>query len=108
MSANKPSTPINLADPDDAPELDAHFFDNAEVRIGDRVVREATDTMARKRGRGRPPLGTSAKQQVTLKLSPEVLEHFRGTGVGWQARIDEVLSRHVRIRTQDHSGQTPG
>jgi uncharacterized protein (DUF4415 family) len=32
----------------------------------------------------------------SLRLSREVLEHFRATGPGWQARIDEVLKRHVR------------
>lgn len=94
MTENKRSTPVDWVDPDDAPELDAHFFEHAEVAIGDRVIRPATDTMA-KRGRGRPPKGSAAKVQQTLKLSPEVLEYFRGTGDGWQARIDDVLRQHV-------------
>lgn len=92
MSANKPSS---SAVSDDAPELDAHFFQNAEVRIGDRVVSEASDTMA-KRGRGRPPKGQAAKVQQTLKLSPEVLEHFRAAGEGWQTRIDDAL-KHAAL-----------
>ncbi|MFC3712266.1 BrnA antitoxin family protein [Sphingoaurantiacus capsulatus] len=94
MTANKPSTPVDWVDPDDAPELDGHFFDNAEVRIGDRIVRTATDTMS-KRGRGRPPAGKAAKVQQTLKLSPEVVEYFRATGEGWMTRIDDVLQQHV-------------
>lgn len=32
----------------------------------------------------------------SLPLSREVVEHFRGLGPGWQARIDEVLKFHVR------------
>jgi BrnA antitoxin of type II toxin-antitoxin system len=34
------------------------------------------------------------RQPVALSL--EVVEHFRAMGPGWQARIDEVLKRHVR------------
>ncbi|WP_234901870.1 BrnA antitoxin family protein [Agrobacterium rubi] len=26
-------------------------------------------------------------------LSPEVVEHYKATGPGWQARIDEVLKK---------------
>lgn len=39
--------------------------------------------------------GTSPVRH-SLALSREVFEHFRATGPGWQARIDEVLKGHVR------------
>jgi hypothetical protein len=39
--------------------------------------------------------GTGPVRQ-SLPLSREVVEHFRAMGPGWQARIDEVLKRHVR------------
>lgn len=39
--------------------------------------------------------GTGLVRQP-LPLSREVMEHFRAMGPGWQARIDEVLKRHVR------------
>ncbi|HEX6411138.1 MAG TPA: BrnA antitoxin family protein [Sphingomicrobium sp.] len=39
--------------------------------------------------------GTGPVRQ-SLPLSREVLDHFRATGPGWPARIDEVLKRHVR------------
>ncbi|MFL6846502.1 MAG: BrnA antitoxin family protein [Allosphingosinicella sp.] len=41
------------------------------------------------------PSGTGPVRQ-SLPLSREVLDYFRATGPGWQARIDEVLRRHVR------------
>lgn len=47
-----------------------------------------------RRARGRPPKEVT-KQQVTLRLSPEVLAYFRAQGSGWQTRIDEVLNRYV-------------
>lgn len=68
-------------------ELGEEFFKEAWITDGGQVVR---------RGRGRPPFGKLAKIQQSLRLSPEVLEHFRATGPGWQARIDETLLRHVR------------
>ena len=88
MTASKPSTPESWADPDDAPELDEHFFQHAAIYHGDKLIRAATDTMAR---RGRPPKGDQPKVNQTLRLSPDVLAYFRASGEGWQARIDETL-----------------
>lgn len=79
---------------DEVPELDHAFFEGAQIRIGGIVVREATGTYTQ---RGRPPLGSGPKVQQSLRLSPEVLAFFRETGRGWQARIDEVLKRHVKM-----------
>ncbi|MGH8528575.1 MAG: BrnA antitoxin family protein [Nevskiales bacterium] len=42
--------------------------------------------------RGRPKLA-NPKQQVTLRLSSEVLAHYRAKGRGWQTRIDEDLKK---------------
>jgi uncharacterized protein (DUF4415 family) len=33
---------------------------------------------------------------VSLRLSPEVIEHFKSSGRGWQSRIDEVLLKVVK------------
>ncbi len=44
--------------------------------------------------RGRPKL-EKTKQQITLRLSPEVIEHFKGLGAGWQTRIDQALRQFV-------------
>lgn len=42
------------------------------------------------RSRGRPKLD-APKQQVSLRLDPDVIEKFKATGKGWQARINDVL-----------------
>jgi uncharacterized protein (DUF4415 family) len=55
-------------DPDDAPELTDAFFDRAEIRHRDKVIR-----------RGRPPLDTP-KQAVKLRLDADVLAAYRKTG----------------------------
>ena len=78
----------------EVPELDRSFFEGAQIRIGRVVLREATGTYTK---RGRPPQGSGPKVQQSLRLSPEVLEFFKAGGRGWQARIDEVLRRHVKM-----------
>ena len=45
--------------------------------------------------RGRPK-SASSKQLVSVRYSPEVLDYFKSTGSGWQARMDEVLLGYVR------------
>lgn len=107
-------------DMDEVPKLDRAFFEGARLRVGKRIIREATGTYTQ---RGRPPLGETAKVQQSLRLSREVLDHFRATGPGWQARIDDVLRRHVaetegkagerrvaeeRSRYQPDGGEEPG
>jgi uncharacterized protein (DUF4415 family) len=50
--------------------------------------------------RGRPKLA-NAKLLVSVRYSPEVLEYFKSTGPGWQARMDSILKEYV----SRHSGQ---
>lgn len=55
------------------------------------------EAQRRKRGeRGKQIAPT--KQLVSLRLSAEVLEHFRATGPGWQTRIDEMLRQAMKGR----------
>jgi uncharacterized protein (DUF4415 family) len=80
-------------DPDEAPLLTKDFFEGAEVREGDKIVRPAAATMTRM---GRPPLGEAAKKQVTLRLDGAVIDAFKAGGAGWQSRINDVLLKAVR------------
>ncbi len=48
----------------------------------------------RKRGE-RGPQKTPTKEQVTLRLDPEVLAFFRKKGPGWQTRINETLKKSI-------------
>lgn len=74
------STKTEWIDPDDAPELDDEWFDKADFKIGDKIIR-----------RGRPP--GSAKRLVSLRLDQAVIDHFRAGGPGWQSRLNEALRR---------------
>jgi uncharacterized protein (DUF4415 family) len=35
------------------------------------------------------------KERINIRLSHEVLNHFKSDGVGWQTRIDEALRQHI-------------
>ena len=79
MNGNKRDTPTEWIDPDDAPELTDEWFEEADLMIGDKVVR-----------RGRPK-SEAPKRLVTLRLDPDVLDRFRASGPGWRTRINAAL-----------------
>jgi uncharacterized protein (DUF4415 family) len=68
---------------DDIPELTNEFFEKAEIRHGDQLIRP-----------GRPPLDISRKL-VSLRLDQEVIDAFRAGGPGWQSRINAALRKHL-------------
>jgi uncharacterized protein (DUF4415 family) len=70
-------------DPDDAPELLPAFFEDAEIRQGETVIRPP-------RGPGRPKL-EQPKRMVTLRLDADLLGRLRKTGPGWQRRLNDAL-----------------
>ena len=47
--------------------------------------------------RGRPK-SDSKKLLVSVRYSPEVLNYFKATGAGWQARMDCVLRQYVSAK----------
>jgi uncharacterized protein (DUF4415 family) len=81
MNGKKPSGEAAWVDPDDAPELTAAFFDRAEVFHGDTFIR---------RGRGRPK-SAAVKEQISVRLDPDVIAKLRVDGPGWQSRLNDLL-----------------
>lgn len=69
------------SDPDAAPDLSRdrwpEKFAKASVR------------------RGRPPKARP-KVSTTIRLSPDVIDHFRAGGRGWQTRIDRALRDWIK------------
>jgi uncharacterized protein (DUF4415 family) len=84
MRKNKGSGKKKWKDSDDAPELTREFFRAGDVWRGEKLVR-----------RGRPPVGARPKEAVKLRLSPDVLDHYRAGGPSWQTRINATLERAV-------------
>ena len=75
----------------DNPEWTAKDF--ARARPASEVIgKAAAASLVRKGGRPAKP-AEERKQQVTMRLSPDVLAAARATGPGWQTRVDDVLRR---------------
>ena len=74
-------------DPND-PEATRAWFAQADLIRGGKVLRRG------KRGPQKAP----TKTLVSLRLSPEVIEHFKAGGPGWQTRIDRALTEAIKKR----------
>lgn len=72
-------------DYEDIPELTEEWFKRATLHIGGVPV-----------SRGRPK-SANPKRAVSLRLDPDVLAHFRGTGRGWQSRINALLRKAAKL-----------
>ncbi|OQW73932.1 MAG: hypothetical protein BVN32_13305 [Proteobacteria bacterium ST_bin14] len=85
-------------DDPDLPEWTDEMFDVAAFSVGGKVIREATGYLGPNGVmRGRPPVRGVAKQQVTLRIDPDVIAKFREDGPGWQARMNEALRKAVGL-----------
>jgi uncharacterized protein (DUF4415 family) len=74
---------VKPEDLEEIPEVTDDMFARAKPHIGGIPVK-----------RGRPP-SAERKEHINLRLPPDVLDHFRSAGPGWQTRISAVLRRHV-------------
>ncbi len=72
--------------PEDGP------YDPNDEKATEEYLSQATVRRPGQRG----PQKTPTKERITLRLSREVVDHFRATGEGWQTRIDETLQRVIR------------
>jgi uncharacterized protein (DUF4415 family) len=75
-------------DPNDAKAARAWLTQADLIRDG-KVVRRG------KRGPQKAP----TKTLVSLRLSPDVIKHFKATGRGWQTRIDGALLESIRKKS---------
>ncbi len=69
------------------PEWTAADF--ARARPGSELPEELRAFFPKTRGLQKAP----TKIPVSIRLSPEVVDHYRATGPGWQSRIDEILKK---------------
>lgn len=50
----------------------------------------AMDRVKAKRGR---PTVDHPKQQISVRLDPDIIRHYKATGKGWQARMNDDLRK---------------
>ena len=79
---------VRASEYEELPEVTAQMLEGAEYRVDGRLK-------AHPRRRG--PQSASKKIPLSLRLSPEVVKHFRAKGPGWQTRIDEALKKLLAL-----------
>ena len=72
---------------DENPEWTKEDF--ARARPASEVVPEIVAAWRRSRGPQRRP----TTKLISLRLDPDVIDHFRARGPGWQARINSALRK---------------
>ena len=80
---------------DENPEWTEKMF--REARPAYQVLPGVVAASRKARGKQKSP----TKELVSIRLSPEVLEYFRGTGKGWQSRINETLIEVVSASSKE-------
>lgn len=80
-----------IAHGEDIPEWTEEDFKNARP-LSD--FPELAEAMRRARGERGPQIAP-VKQRVGLRLDADILSHFRASGRGWQARINDILKQHL-------------
>ncbi len=88
MPTKKQPSKRKWSDPDDAPRLDRDWFDRAEIKEGEKLVRP-----------GRPK-AAAPKEAINIRLDPDVVAHYRATGPGWQSRINKDLRRAAKLKVR--------
>jgi uncharacterized protein (DUF4415 family) len=94
-----------MTDEEDARLTAAALADPDSPYLGDRPssqMRPAAEVMpelvARYRGQRGPQKVRPVKKQVTLRIDPDVLEHYKRLGPGWMARMNDVLRKGAGLK----------
>ncbi len=82
-------------------KVDPYAIDEATAPLTDEEIARLRPTrelfeelgipMPRRRGAQKAP----TKRQVTLRLDPDLIEHFKAGGQGWQTRLNAALRKAV-------------
>lgn len=83
---------------DDVPELGREWFAGAtKIADGPDAMRAYVHGQRRKRGKQKAP----TKKLVSLRLDSEAVERYRGTGRGWQSRINDLVVKSSKKLSAD-------
>lgn len=79
---------------EDAPELTDAELTSARP-MNEVMPRDVFEALTKRKPGQRGPGRTPAKVALTLRIEPDVLQAWRASGEGWQARAREVLAREA-------------
>lgn len=88
---DEPEPDLSNLGPDDAPELTPEMAAKARTIFEIPEMAEFAEFI-RKGGRPLMP-DEYRKRRVTIMLDPDVIEHFKAGGKGWQTRVNAALRK---------------
>lgn len=96
-----PSSPEEIAaaieaSPERVHDPECPYDPNDPVAV-EAFWKKATVRRPGQRGPGRK----AKKVLLSVRYSPEVVDYFKGTGEGWQTRMDEALKEWVAARREE-------
>lgn len=90
---------------EDAPDATAEWF--AKARPASEVLSDllgsatAGEMLKLKRGR---PMAANPKEHVNIRLDADVVGAFKGSGAGWQTRINNALREWLKAHPDIQKG----
>jgi len=100
-----PRTPNPERTDDDAPEATAEWFAKARPAsevLADLLGNDAAREMLKPK-RGRPALA-QPKEHVNIRLDADVVGAFKGSGAGWQTRLNNALREWLKAHPEMQKG----
>jgi uncharacterized protein (DUF4415 family) len=87
---NPPKDPLAIYEDKPVDDPDNPEWTEEDHRRAKPMPEKILDSFPKMRGRPRKPLDEK-KIQISIKLHPKVLNHFKAGGPGWQTRMEQVL-----------------
>lgn len=81
-----------IASDPDAPEATDEQL--AQAKPFAEVFPELAESIKRSRGR---PAVDNPRQQISIRLDPEVIDGFKAKGKGWQSDVNAALRKHLGL-----------
>ncbi|WP_429930602.1 BrnA antitoxin family protein [Agrobacterium vitis] len=78
------------SDPDNPELSEAQRSNGRPFRAAFPELAASIDREKAKRGR---PTVDNPRQQISVRLDPEIIQHYKSTGKGWQSRMNEDLRK---------------
>lgn len=93
-------TQADLDEVSDFPELsDEELVNLRPVRDGALSEFIAPDLLAAlRKGKGRGKQKTPTKIALSIRLSPDIIDHYKARGRGWQSLIEQDLRKAAKLK----------
>jgi len=90
MALDDPKNPLAIYEDKPVDDPDNPEWTEEDYRRAKPMPEEILNTFPKMRGRPRKP-PDEKKVQISIKLHPMVLDHYKASGRGWQTRMEQVL-----------------